>query len=1176
MKNIWQVMAALVLMLGVATLGAQIGGSGSIEGTVSDPSGAMVPGATVAAKNMRTGVVTKRTATKDGYFVVSPLDPGQYAVTVTAPGFESYTQERITLNAIQVFGLKVTMKVGSTQEAVTVTSAPPALDTENATIGTTLEQSTYSALPINLSGGKRDPTTFVYLAPGVNNTAGFGVFDGSGSRGGDNEVYIEGIAIDKTKAQGDTGNVSSVTSVDALEQMQVLTSSYPVEFQGQGVENYVVKSGTNEIHGDVFEYFRNTALDSWNFFSKGVIDPLTGAPKKPQEHQNEYGFTIGGPILKDRLFLFASYDGDHYSVENNPGVYTVPTMAARGGNFAAYGINIYDPSTNAACTAANPSGKTCRYQFSGNQIPMGEISPIAQALIAELPAPSNANLTGNYIIGQPTETNAWNTTDKLSWTVNSKHSLAVMFAAGRSYNLLPQYSGFQAPLPYGSATVNDPFTKTIVAEHTYVINDRMVNQLKYGFARNVGLTYNPTSTPEFAASKYGITGLPPGDASGSFPLVSFGGTAAPTQWAGERASKQVTNTYILLDNFQWTHGKHNITAGFQLQWMEDNEFNNTLNESSPLQLSFAQAETEGYTSSGAAQSGTGLAFASFLLGAVDSSNLTDNAVLETGARFRPFSPYFEDDIKWNSKLTINLGLRWDYFPPFYEVENRVSYFIPTMNNPLINAPGALVFGGNGVDSCHCRTTVDQFFQNFGPRAGAAYRINNSLVVRGGFGIMYSHGGGTGGTNGSDQGNGTLGFSSTPTISSSSAGIPAFYLAGGFPAYSHPPFLNPSLNTGYTTLSTTAPGNLNFADPYLGGRSPEFENWNIGIQQLFTNTVVLDLNYVGSQSHFLRTSGARGYYSDQLNPEYLALGSLLNQTVNSTVLTEANAIVPGITLPYPTFSGSLQQMLRPFPQYTGISDTYGNVGNASYNALQVSLRQQHPAHGLTFMANYTWSKMIDDQGNFRSGWLPTRIERSAGTAEQPNVFVGTVVYQLPFGRGHIGNNSAFARAVGSGWEVSGIYRAYSGEPLAITGATCANLPNQGTCMPSFNPNYAGRARLNGKWGQGLTYANASSIPFIDKNAFEYAPAYTFGNLARTQPYGLLGPGGQNLDASVRRAFTVWREAKLSFEADMFNVANHVIFSNPNTTYQGTGASSFGTITSQANSSRDVQLAAKLTF
>ena len=1177
------VFAFLVLYGGAVTASAQIGGKGAIEGTVRDSTGAVVPGAVVTAINVGTGVATARTTTSSGYFVLSPLDPGSYNVKVTAAGFESFTQEHIILDAIQTIGLPVTLKVGSANINVTVTAAPPALDTENATLGTTLEQSTYAALPLNMNAGKRDPTAFVFLMPGVTNTAGFGVFDGSGSRGGDNEVYVEGIAIDKTKAQGDTGNVSSVTSVDALEQLQVMTSSYPVEYQGQGVENYVVKSGTNQIHGSAYEYFRNTALDTWNFFSKSAIDPATGTAVKPVEHMNEYGMTLGGPIIRDKLFLFVSFDGDHYTAHTNPGQFTVPTMAARTGDFTAYGVNIYDPATT-VCT----NGICTRSQFVGmkngvltpNVIPSERISPIASALQAALPAPgSDTALTGNYIVGQPTNTAAWNTTDKLTYVLNQKHSFAVMIAAGRSYNISPAFSGFFAPLPYGAATVNTPFTKTIVAEHTYVANDHLVNQLKYGFARNKALTFNPTSTPAYAASSYGITGLPPGDASGAFPLISFGGAYASTQWAGERASLQTTNTYVLLDNLQWTHGKHSLTVGGQLQWMQDNEWNNTLNQSSPLQLSFAQAETQNYTSSGSLLSGTGLSYASFLVWAVDSSNLTDNAVLETGARFRPFSPYVEDDYKVNAKLTLNVGTRWDYFPPFYEVQNRVSFFNPTQMNPLIGSPGALEFGGSGQDSCHCRTTVHRYYGNFGPRLGGAYSIDDKTVIRGGWGMMYSHGGGTGGTNGSDQGNGTLGFSATPIISSiSGSGIPAFYLANGFPAYQPPPFINGALNTGYTTLSSTAPGSLNYADPYLGGRSPQYQNWNVGIQRLLTDSISLSVNYVGSQSHFLRTSGARGYQSDQLNPIYFALGSaLLNAKATPGNVAAAAAIIPGIALPYPSYSGTIVQMLRPFPQYTGISDTYGNVGNANYNALQLSLRQQHPRHGLTFMLNYTYSKMIDDEGNFRSGWLPSRLERSLGTAGQPQNLVATVVYALPFGRGGLGNGSALVRGLASGWQISGIYKYYSGSPIAVTGATCSNLPDQGTCLPSYNPSFAGgNARINGGWGHAITAKSAATTPFIDKDAFVYAPNYTFGNVARTAPYGLIGPGGQDLDASLRRSFNLWENVKLSTQIDVFNVANSVVFSPPNSTYQGTGATSFGTISSQANQSRDIQLAARVTF
>jgi len=1169
----------------VATSLAQIGGKGAIEGTVKDPSGAVVPGATVTAREVDTGVSTVRTATNSGYFVISPLDPGKYTVTVTEQGFQQFNQENITLDAIQTIGLQVTLKVGETTQSVTISAAPPPLGTENATLGTTIEQSTYAALPDVMTAGKRDPTAFVFLSPGVTNTAGFGVFDGSGSRGGDNEVYVEGIAIDKTKAQGDTGNLSSVSSVDSLEQFQVLTSSYPVEYQGQGVENYVVKSGTNQIHGSIFEYFRNTALDTWNFFSKAVINPATGTATKPVEHMDEYGLTIGGPIIKDKLFLFASFDGDHYLAHPNPGSYTVPTIAARGGDFTAYGINIYDPTTTTC------SGGIChRTQFMGmkngfataNVIPAGEISSISQGLQANLPAPTNTTaLSNNYIIGQPINTAAWSTTNKLDYTLNAKHSFSIMVGAGRSYNVSPSFSGFQAPLPYGSATVNTPFTKTIILAHTYVYSPHLINQLKYGFARNLALTYNPTSTPGFAASSYGITGLPPGDAGGSFPLISFSGTDGPTQWAGERASLQTTNTFILLDNMQWTHGKHSVTVGAQLQWMQDNEWNNTLNESSPLQLMFAVAETQNYTSAGALASGTGLSYASFLMGAVDSSNLTDDAVLETAARFRPFSPYAQDDYKVNSKLTVNLGMRWDYYPPFYEAENRVSFFIPTLTNPLTGNPGAEQFGGFGLNSCSCRTTVKPFYKNFGPRLGLAYSVDSKTVVRAGWGVMYSHGGGTGGTNGSDQGNGTIGFTATPTITSTSgSGIPAFYLANGFPAYNHPPFLSGALNAGFTTLSNVAGGGLNYADPYYGGRSPQYINWNVGVQRLLTNSMSFSVNYVGSQSHFLRTSGDRGWQNDELNPVYFALGSaLLNSTATAANVAAAAAIVPGIMLPYPTFNGTIVQMLRPFPQYTSTADTYGNLGNANYNALQLTVNQPHPQHGLVFMLNYTYSKMIDDEGNFRSGWLSNGIERSAGTAGQPQNLSGLVVYSLPFGSGALGGGNALVRNIAGGWQISGIYKYYSGSPLAITGATCSNLPDQGTCVPSFNPSFTGPARMNGPWGSGMTAKSASSSPFINNQAFIYAANYTFGNIARTEPYGLVGPGGQNLDASLRRSFNIWKKwetVKLAVQLDVFNVANKVVFSAPNQSYQGVGTSSFGTISSQANSSRDMQLNAKITW
>ena len=325
---------------------AQIGGKGALEGTVSDATGAVVPQAKVVATDVKTGVTVERTSTGGGYFVISPLNPGEYTVTVSAEGFETFKQEHITLNALQTQGLEVKLNVGSSSQTVTISDAPPSLETENATLGGTMQQETYEALPLNMNNGKRDPTAFAYLLPGVQSTAGVsGLFNGSGSRGGVDEIYLEGIAQTKAKAQGDARNVSSVMSVDSVEQFQVVTSAYPVEYAGMGVQNYIVKRGTNSIHGSAFEYFRNTALDTWGYFAKNTINPTTGKATKPAEHQNEFGVTLGGPILKDKLFFFGSYDVNRYSRSQNPGQYTVPTAAARAGDFTAYGINIYDPLT---------------------------------------------------------------------------------------------------------------------------------------------------------------------------------------------------------------------------------------------------------------------------------------------------------------------------------------------------------------------------------------------------------------------------------------------------------------------------------------------------------------------------------------------------------------------------------------------------------------------------------------------------------------------------------------------------------------------------------------------------------------------------------------------------------------------------------------------------------------
>jgi hypothetical protein len=352
-----------------------------------------------------------------------------------------------------------------------------------------------------------------------------------------------------------------------------------------------------------------------------------------------------------------------------------------------------------------------------------------------------------------------------------------------------------------------------------------------------------------------------------------------------------------------------------------------------------------------------------------------------------------------------------------------------------------------------------------------------------------------------------------------------------------------------------------------------------------------ISYVGNQGHFLVPTGSpRGYWSNQLDPKYLSLGT--------TVLggTATAGMPAGTSLPYATFNNKVSQALVAFPQYSGVVDQLPAVGNSNYNALQIFV-QQRLSHGLSFMLSYTYSKTIDDVGTFRTGYaIPAgalanstkaypidRIERSLSTQNQPQNVVGTASYDLPFGKGHIGGGNAIVRAIAGDWRLSGIFTYVSGNPLALTSAACTGITGQGTCMPEYNPSFTGSARQNGKWGQGATRTTLSTIQYINPAAFLEDTGNTLGNTARTAPDGLSGPSNYNLDASLRRTFNLWRggRVKFLFDASAFNTFNHVWFGSSSTTADGSigttvGSASLGTVAGQANNPRQFQLSGHIVF
>jgi Carboxypeptidase regulatory-like domain len=1233
----------LLIVFGIAAspASAQIAGAGAITGVVADSTGAVIPNATVTATSVSTGAKVTRTTTGSGDYNITPLNPGMYTVTVAAPGFQQLVQQNVNVDALATVTLPIKLTIGNTSESVTVTEAPPQLSTTDATLGAVMENEMYSALPIEMGAygqaDQRRATDFVYLMPGVqgnmtngNATTNAGIVNGSGSRGAVSAVYIDGLPFVRAGGNGDPRYVWTAISVDAVDQFQVQTSGYSAIYEGQGIQNYTIKAGGNRYHGSVYEFFRNTALDTWGFLGS-VPNPATGVPVKPVEHSNEYGINLSGPLIpvgswKDKLFFYGNYNGFRYT-SATPTPMTFPTLAQQHGDFSAPGLpTIYDWNTSGACSAAN-GGALCRYAYPGNIIPSSQFSSVALKMQSYLPALSNQNLANNYVAANKTGLVNWSTTDRVDYNLTSKDTLTMVAAIGRqaSSNPVGQTTAGRnvGPVPYNYNQVYAPKTAVGVIEETHIFSPHVVNQLKYGYARYNGPSFNASQGSTYGASSQGITGLPAGPAQTTFPSVTFASPNAPTNWASASyPNVTIAQNYTLLDNLQWQKGKHTLTFGGQIAWLLYN-VNNSPGGSTGITLAEAVAETGGIKS-GAIISGTGDSYASFLVGQNDKVSFTQYLQQVFGTRFRAISPYIQDNWKVSQKLTLDLGVRYDFFPTLTEVHNAGSFFNPNLANPATGINGALQYTGTGPNTCNCSTPVSNYYKNIGPRVGLAYQVDPKTVIRASYGVMFTHGNAVGGLatslGGPTVGNGTLGFSAAPTFSSSSStfisSAPFTLTNGAIPSYTPAAGVasGPAYGTGYTTTSgfTGTPSSMGYADPYIGGRAPEYINYTFGFQHEWTNDLVTSITYVGSQGHFLQTDGGnpRGLWADQLDPKYLSLGSsLTNAGSNLSTFCQLPANSGICPAYYKTFTGNqaLSQLLKPFPFQT-VTDAFGYVANANYNALQVTVNKR-VSHGLTFMANYTWSRSIDDGGTFRSGyaipaaysnngqsWAADRIERSVSTSNQPQHLVITGVWDLPLGKSVLGGN-AVERAIFGGYKVSEIFQAFSGSPLPITGSTCQTNPSGSTCAPMLNPNYAGTARVNGKWGQGITAANLTAISYIAPSAGNctstqptgpfinpvstclntaYAPAYTFGNSPRTAPYNLYGPGNYQLDLALVRDFPLHftEAARLNLRAEMYNVTNKTFFA---VSSSAVGNAAFGTVTTSGNyNRRAVQLSGRINF
>ena len=1141
---------------------AQIGGAGSIQGVITDATGAVIPGATVTATNVATGVKTTRQTTSAGFYVLTPLPPGEYSVAVAATGFKPLVQEKVVVDALSAVGLNLALQVGATTDTVTVTSAPAQLNTSDARLGTTIRNELYTNLPLamgtavagsGIGQGPRNPGAFIFLLPGVSEGNRWGTINGA--QGFSKDVFIEGVPITDPIQQGEGRTISLGVSVEAVEQFQVETSGTGVEFNGQGSENYTIKSGKSEFHGSGFEYLRNTVLDARGFFPS----------IRPVEHQNEFGATIGGPIIKKKAFFFFSYDGWRYRVVSPTQFASLPTLKERQGDFSellalATPIQIYDPLTTVAVT-----GGFARTPFPGNIIPAGRISAISKAYQAALPAPTSSGLLNNYLGSVPVAYNNDSFNAKVDYNLTANQRLSGLYTHGKrsqpgAYREInPGNPSTVLPLPYTNTRLVTEIPTVVQGKHSWAITPSLVNQLSFGFNHFFVPLTTATSDGKWS-TKSGLKGLPPGDASDAFLEAAFAGANAPTGWRGtdSRDFEDNNYNYTLQDSVLWVKNKHSFKFGFQYQRTADHTKTN--DTGSLLTTNFSNLQTAGFNATGGLLSGTGNSYASFLLGALNSATVNEDSIVLTIAQFSGYSWWAADDYKVNSRLTVNLGLRHDIMLPYTERDAHFTYLDITAPNPAAGGiPGALRFGGNlapAAISCNCSQIINTYYKAFGPRLGFAYSVNDKTVVRGGYGMMYSRSGAVGGRDGARIGTGLTGINANaPIVSPNGSFIPALFWESGIPAYAKGPIYSETYQTGFN--GTGSGGAVTFGDPF--SQPPRYQNWNLSVQRSLTQSLVVTAAYVGSNGKQLR-GGGRGIYSNQLDPKYLILGNLLTQTATPANVTAAAAIVPGVKLPFPTFVGTIAQALRPFPQYNSVADVYGNVGQSNYNALQLSI-QQRLSNGLTFNFNYTRSKALGTINGNRSAY---RQEKNLSTTDQPNLVNAFYSYDLPFGKGRMFNpENSVARWVVSGWQISGITRFASGTPLGPFTATC-NVPQAGNCWASYNPAFTGNAKLQGDGGV---------TPFINVAAFISPASFTYGNTQATGTYGLRNLHFFNQDLSLSRNFQIRESLRFVFGADSFNLFNNVRLGSINTNITN---ANFGKAAAQINLPRVFQFKLRLEF
>ncbi len=1133
---------AVLLMFSAGPCLAQ-GSTGSIAGTVQDPQGAVVPGAEVTAKNEQNGAIFRTISSDAGLYVFPNLPVGTYTVTTELAGFKKLVHSGIDVRVAKRESLDIKLEIGGVEQTVEVTGEAPILATNTSEIAQNFTPTFMNNLPL-FQGGIRNPEAFIAYMPGVNNGSGDSSINGGSRRS--KEVLIDGASQTIPESGG---VVFNFPAAEQFGEFRLLTNSFSSEYghTGGGIELFLTKSGNNQFHGSLFYNLRNQNLNA-NSWANNSANRA-----KAKERYNEAGGAIGGPVYlpkiydgRNKTFFFVTYVKDVRASTVSTSLINTPTAKMKQGDFSELPQIIYDPATTVGTT---------RQAFPNNKIPTNRFSAISSKILSLIPDPTVAGIQNNYNIVNVSSL------DHYMWSIKLDHAFTennrLNFYFSRIYqNTLQPALGFPGPISWG---LSDQLQKpeNYRFNHDFIFSPTVVLHTTFGFTRQQQFWDNKDQ--KGWGSKLGLENTARGDAD-AFPYVTFTGPNSPSEFAATNGQKTVGSqlnwTFHLTQGLTWIRNKHEFKFGWDFRRMRT--FSN------PLDLAGAQGRftfSNAQTSLPTAQSTTGNAFASFLLGTLHTANrevIALNPDDYSGYGYQAF--YINDNWKVSPKLTLNLGLRYDVPLARFNSKGQFTSFDPNLANPKAdNRMGALAFSGFGPGRQNKKRFADIDMTEFGPRLGFAYQINPKTVLRGGYGIYYSSGNHT-------TGGFCLicasGFTSRPVNQSADGFSPAFNWDSGFifpSGYMAPPFIDPSFANGQ---------DLYYLSP-RSGIGPRFKNWNLNIQKEIGHSIVIDIAWVGMRGTNLNST----IQMNQLDPKYLALGSLLGRSI-----TDPAVVAAGYPKPYSGFTGTLAQSLRAYPQFLQVSDYYGALGRSWYDALQMKMEKRFGSW--QSMVAYTWSKTMS-LGNYTQTQGQEEPQNSYNLAAEknlqrydtPHVFNLLNSFDLPFGKGkkYLSDTNPFLMKLVEGWTLAATQQYKNGALLALS---APNTLGAGVIFTNFKRGNSTGQAIKTSTSRTDLDPNNPSTRWLNPSAFAIPGQYEFGSASRYNTDMRNPPTlSENLAIIKRTALKTIREQPIALEyrADLFNIFNRTCFGGIVSTL---GNANFGRPTGPQIGARMITMGLKL--